>query len=298
MRLTLALLLLSASTALGQTVTFSVSGNQGNDIVVSKADCAKVTQVTWTRQAGNLCDTLYIWLSPDTCSDTPSSTEVTLDEIERTETTPSGTVSLNISEALTKAGQTCEAQTENKSFKLCASVRPFSTNATTCEATATSVGSPAVTLTLDPKPPAAPILPTVTGLDTALSVDVTAPSDSSQMRVEVVSLVAGEDGGSTTAGAVVRSKDQTSANTLFRMENLENGVEYGVRVLALDKAGNVSEPSPLATGTPVASNGFWAAYRGAQGAETGGCGAGGGGLAVGAVVAALGFWTVSRRKQS
>ncbi|AKF80861.1 fibronectin [Myxococcus fulvus 124B02] len=297
MRLTLALLLLSASTALGQTVTFSVSGNQGNEIVVSKADCAKVTQVTWQRQAGNLCDTLFIWLSPDTCSDTPSSTEVTLEEI--TSSSPAnGTVSVNISEALTKAGQTCEAQTENKSFKLCASVRPFNSTGTQCEATATSVGTPAITLTLDPKPPAAPILPTVTGLDTALSVDVTAPSDSSQMKVEVVKLVAGEDGGSTTAGDVVRSKEQTSSNTLFRMDNLENGVEYGVRVFALDKAGNQSEPSPLATGTPIASNGFWAAYRGAQGAETGGCGAGGGGLAVGAVVAALGFWTVSRRKQS
>ncbi|MBZ4396923.1 MXAN_2561 family MXYO-CTERM-anchored protein [Myxococcus sp. AS-1-15] len=298
MRLTLALLLLSASTALGQTVTFSVSGNQGNEIVVSKADCAKVTQVTWTRQATNQCDTLYIWLSPDTCSDTPSSSEVTLEEIERSSSVTTGTVSLNVSEALTKAGQTCEAQTENKSFKLCASVRPFNSTGTTCEATATSVGTPAITLTLDPKPPAAPILPTVTGLDTALSVDVTAPSDSSQMKVEVVKLVAGEDGGSTTAGDVVRSKEQTSSNTLFRMDNLENGVEYGVRVFALDKAGNQSEPSPLATGTPIASNGFWAAYRGAQGAETGGCGAGGGGLAVGAVVAALGFWTVSRRKQS
>lgn len=303
MRLTFAVLLLSASTALAQTqsVTFTATGTtiQGNEIVVSKADCANDRQVTWTRTTATLCDTLYLWLSADTCSAEPGATSVTLREISKSDTVTTGTISLNMSDALVKAGTTCEAQTENKTFKLCASVRPFNSTNSSCETTATSIGTPAISFILDPKPPNAPELPGVTGLDSALSVSVTAPSDSSLLRVEVVELVAGEgDAGTETAGDVVASKEQTTDNTVFRMEGLENEKKYGVRAFALDKAGNQSGASPLATGSPIPSNGFYAAYRQAGGEETGGCGAGGGGLALGAVVAALGFWMTSRRKLS
>lgn len=303
MRLTFAVFLLFASTALGQTqtVTFSATGTviQGNEIVVSKADCSNVRQVTWTRTTAVLCDTLYLWLSADTCSAEPGASSVTLDEVSKSETQTTGTLDLRMSDALSKAGTTCEAQTENKTFKLCASVRPFNSTQTSCETTATSIGTPSISFILDPKPPNAPELPGVTGVDGALSVSVTVPSDTSLMRVEVVELVAGDgDAGTETAGDVVASKEQTSDNTVFRMEDLENGKLYGVRAFALDKAGNQSVASPLATGTPIPSNGFFAAYHGAGGAETGGCGAGGGGLALGAVVAALGFWMTSRRKLS
>ncbi|MFY2562025.1 MXAN_2561 family MXYO-CTERM-anchored protein [Corallococcus terminator] len=303
MRLTFAVFLLFASTALGQTqtVTFTATGTtiQGGEIVVSQANCSSVRQVTWTRTTANLCDTLYLWLSADTCSAEPGASSVTLDSIAKTETQTTGVLDLKMSDALSKAGTSCEAQTENKTFKLCASVRPFNSTGSLCETTATSIGTPSISFILDPKAPNAPELPGVTGLDGALSVSVTSPSDSSLLKVEVVELVAGDgDGGAETAGEVVVSKEQTTDNTVFRMEGLENEKKYGVRAFALDKAGNQSGASPLATGSPIPSNGFYAAYRAAGGEETGGCGAGGGGLALGAVVAALGFWVTSRRKLS
>ena len=91
--------------------------------------------------------------------------------------------------------------------------------------------------------------------------------------------------------------DSATDNLTFRMDGLENGVEYAVRAYAIDAAENQSDPSEPTNGRPVASRGFFEAYKDALGAETGGCGAAGGGIAGSAVLAVLGFW-LSRRKQS
>jgi len=299
MRLTLAVSLLFASTALGQSVTFSGTAIQSNEIVVSKDDCTNTRQVTWTRTGTLSCDTLYLWLSNDTCTGTPGADDVSLKDIAQSDATSTGTLSLKMSDALTKVGRTCADVDKEVSFKLCATTKKLEGEiTTTCADTESSVGTPSVTFRYDPLPPGAPDAPAVTGLDSALSVAVTAPSDATQLRVQIVTLTAGEDGGTPTAGEVLSTKDQTTDNTTFRMDNLENGVEYGVLAYALDRAGNVSKASALATGTPIPSNGFWDAYIGAGGKETGGCGAGGGGIALGSVLAALGFWVTSRRKQS
>ncbi|MCE9666754.1 hypothetical protein LY474_02910 [Myxococcus stipitatus] len=298
MRLTLAVSLLFASTALGQSVTFSGTAIQSNEIVVSKDDCTSIRQVTWTRTGAISCDTLFIWLSNESCTGVPGSNDVTLEEIPQGDTSKTtATESLRMSEALAAIGATCDSQTTNVTFRLCATAKTVDTLGT-CKDTESSVGTPSVSFIFDPVPPGAPGAPGVTGLDSALSVAVTAPSDATRLLVEVVALSAGEDGGTPTAGDVISSKEQTSDNSTFRMDNLENGVEYGVRAFAFDKAGNKSGASELATGTPIPSNGFWDAYIGAGGKETGGCGAGGGGIALGSVVAALGFWVTSRRKQS
>ena len=60
------------------------------------------------------------------------------------------------------------------------------------------------------------------------------------------------------------------------INNLENGKTYSVRVVALDAAGNESEPSDTAEGTPVPTQGFWGNYQDAGGQDTGGCSAVGG----------------------
>ncbi|MCP3097738.1 hypothetical protein LZ198_02475 [Myxococcus sp. K15C18031901] len=298
MRLTLAVSLLFASAALGQSVSFSGTAIQSNEIVVSKADCATPKQVTWTRTGNVACDTLFIWLSDENCTGTPGTGDLTLKEISQGDTVSlTGTLTLRMSDALTKGGLTCEGQTTEKTFKLCATTKTVDTLGQ-CKDTDSNVGTTSVSFIFDPSPPVAPDAPSVTGLDGALSVSVSVPSTATQLRVEVVSLVAGEDGGTPTAGDVVSSKDQATDNTTFRMDNLENGVQYGVRAFAFDKAGNQSPASALSTGTPIPSNGFWDAYIDAGGKETGGCGAGGGGIALGAVLAALGFWVTSRRKQS
>jgi len=307
MRLTFAVLLLSASTALGQTapvVNFTVPGAaQGTEIVVSKATCADTRTVTWTRTGTLPCSALVFWLSSDSnCSGDPGDGDLVLDAEEVPQgntTTLSGTIELKMSDALAATPNlSCDTQAANKSYKLCASTEKQD-SLLACDDTVSNIGTPTITFTLDPVAPLAPALPTVTGLDSALSVSVTVPGDTSQMKVQVVELVqGGDDGGTVTAGEEKVSKTQTTDNTVFRMEGLENGKLYGVFAYAIDKAGNQSLASPLATGEPIPSDGFFAAYREAGGQETGGCGAGGGGLALGAVVAALGFWMMSRRKLS
>ncbi|GEL69787.1 MXAN_2561 family MXYO-CTERM-anchored protein [Myxococcus virescens] len=299
MRLTLVGLLLFASTALGQTVTFSATGDiiQNDQIVVSQENCGLDRTVNWTRVAGN-CDVLHLWLSNESsCTGAPGAGDLSLDEISVTDTRLTGSVTFNASEALVADGAKCESQTSTKTFRLCATTRrPLGIG---CEESFTSIGSPSnLSFIYDPEPPAAPETPSVTGLDAALSVSVKVPSDAVFMEVQVLQFVPGEDGG-VGAGEVISTKRQVSSNAVFRMDQgLENGVEYAVQAIAIDRAGNQSEPSPAATGTPIASNGFYQGYLGAGGTETGGCAAAGGGITGCAMLASLGVWLSSRRKRS
>nr|WP_240356749.1 MXAN_2561 family MXYO-CTERM-anchored protein [Myxococcus eversor] len=285
-------------------MNFAIPGTtaQNNEIVVSKQTCADLRTVTWTRTGALACSSLIFWLSPDNCTGEPGTGDLVLgNEVPQGDTTTlSGTLQLRMSDALAASSPTlsCSTQAENKSYKLCASTEKQDSTLD-CDDERSNIGQPTITFTLDPVAPPAPALPAVTGLDSALSVSVTVSGDASQMKVQVVELVqGGEDGGTVTAGELVVEKTQTIDNTVFRMDGLVNGKLYGVQAIAYDKAGNPSDESPLATGSPIPSDGFFAAYREAGGQETGGCGAGGGGLALGAVVAALGFWMMSRRKLS
>ncbi|WP_342380975.1 hypothetical protein NVS55_14970 [Myxococcus stipitatus] len=297
MRHIFVVLLLTASTALGQTVSFTGAAIQNGEVTVSLANCEKLNPVTWTRTGTLLCSSLTFFLTEGSCTDKPDAAgNFEVDEIGQNDTTASGTINLQMSKALNAKGETCEAQKANRTYKLCASTTR-QTNLGQCDSTLVSIGN-SVSFILDPVAPNAPEAPAVTGLDSALSVSVTTTSDMARLKVEVVEVTQGDDGGSGTPGAVVRSKEQVTPNNVFRMDGLENGKTYGVRAIAFDKAGNESPASALATGAPIASNGFFDEYVDAGGQETGGCGAGGGGLAVGAAMAALGFWLTSRRKQS
>lgn len=304
MRFLLVGLLLTASTALGQTVTFSGTVISNNQIVVSKGDCATNRTVTWTR-AGTFCDSVFLWVSgtDESCSGEPGSDDLELATLSATDTTTTGTETFSASQVLARASATCESQTTERRFRLCATTKRANTTTTGCESTASSVGTPAVTFILDPVPPQVPSAPTAVGLDEALSVRVTPPSDATTMRVQVQALSAGTDagtdadGGAGTVGDPILSEEQATDNPVFRVENLQNGVTYEVRALAFDRAGNRSGLSDAVQGTPIASSGFFGAYVNAGGDETGGCGAAGGSIAGGAALAILGMW-LSRRKQS
>jgi hypothetical protein len=147
-----------------------------------------------------------------------------------------------------------------------------------------------VLVRFDTQPPPKPTITAVTPRDAALGVTVTAEEDAT---VLVTASLPGTDGGT---GTEVASDTTTATEGLANLEGLENGVTYQIVARATDVAGNSTNSDP-SEGTPIKSNGFFEAYVGANGQETGGCGAAGGGLAGGAVLAALGFW-LSRRKQS
>jgi hypothetical protein len=299
-------LLLFASTALGQTVTFSGTVIQNNEIAISQALCSTPRAITWTRSNAALCDTLYIWISNGDCTGTPGADDVLLEEVSRTSTTTTGTENLTASSILTLNGSGCDAADVERSFKLCATTRLVDTGNINgnCRSTAESVASNNVTVRYDAKAPAVPGAPEVTGLDKALSVRVSPPADAATLRVQVQALTAGgadggvdPDGGVGTVGDPILSDEQSTDNPVFRVEGLQNGVVYTVRAQAIDRAGNASAFSEVAQGTPVASRGFFGAYVDAGGEEMGGCGAAGGSLAGGVALAVLGLW-LSRRKQS
>ncbi|AGC44268.1 fibronectin type III domain-containing protein [Myxococcus stipitatus DSM 14675] len=300
MRHIFVVLLLTASTALGQSVTFTGAAIQDGEISVSLDDCAKKIPVTWTKTGTLLCGDLTLFLTKGSCSaeDPGASGNKVLKTIKQSDSITTEAIELQMSVVLAEGGLTCAAQTANVVYKLCASTKVQTISTGLCPDKPSSVGKPDVNFILDPIAPEAPPAPAVTGLDSALSVSVAPTSDTTRLKVEVVEMTQGDDGGVATPGEVVRSKEQVTPNNVFRMDGLENGKTYGVRAIAFDKAGNQGKASELATGAPIASNGFFDEYVDAGGQETGGCGAGGGGLAVGAAMAALGFWLTSRRKQS
>jgi uncharacterized protein (TIGR03382 family) len=79
------------------------------------------------------------------------------------------------------------------------------------------------------------------------------------------------------------------------IDGLINGTTYVVQAFALDEVDNVSQPSPEQTGTPEASNGFWAEYKADGGHDTGGCSASG--AAMPSVLGALGVLVALLRRR-
>ncbi|WNG45820.1 hypothetical protein F0U60_18155 [Archangium minus] len=184
-------------------------------------------------------------------------------------------------------GVGCGARGISKTMRLCAAAPQadpyFPSN---CSTSVVRAQTP-LRITYDTKPPAAPTITGVAGLDKALRINVSAPEDAN--RVRVVVLRDGAQLTSQTAGVDVGS---------IRVENLENEVTYQVHAYAIDEADNESEQFATGEGTPARSLGFYEKYREMGGTETGGCGATGGGLTGGAVLAALGIWLSSRRNRS
>lgn len=338
MRLPLAALLLFASTAVAQTtgtaVTFTTtSTTSGTTVLTSKADCATPVRFSWTR-TGNLCSggSLFLFVSRSSCGAEPGVTDLKLATI--TDTTASGTVTFTVQEVLTLLATptSCETQTSEISFNVCASAKTFaSIYDASCSTSFSSVGSPAFVVKYDPQKPTAPSIGKVIARDSALSVQVDGVEAESTVVVEVTPLTtadggapedagtddagadAGEDagevdggdagladagmGGPAPVGPTLRFRKAAGEGNVVA-DGLTNGVTYRVQARVIDEAGNEGDLSAAAEGTPVKSNGLFDAYVDAGGQERGGCAATGGGIAGGAVLAALGIWLSSRRKVS
>jgi hypothetical protein len=69
---------------------------------------------------------------------------------------------------------------------------------------------------------------------------------------------------SLTDGTIVSSHTFTVGQGGGAIDGLENGTTYNIQVTATDIAGNVSEPSDIAQGTPVLSCDFWSCYPGQE----------------------------------
>jgi uncharacterized protein (TIGR03382 family) len=294
MRILLIALTLTASTAFGQTtggVVVLTTPNNETSYRVAREPCDLSRTVNWTFNGDvtSVCDDLRFWLVAGTsCGDEPASGttvyELTDAKVPRStlQATRTGQISFRVNQL---PELTCPASDTEKEYRLCASVEIASSVITGCN---NSFQKDDLQVIYDAKPPAAPGLSSVAGLDKALSIRVDAPNDANRLKV----LVERADG--TGSRTVEQSADQT----LFRVEGLENNVTYRVTARAVDSADNESEPSEALEGTPIFTRGFFDRYVELGGQETGGCGAAGVGLAGGWVLAVLGLWLSSRRNRS
>lgn len=131
--------------------------------------------------------------------------------------------------------------------------------------------------------PATPTISRVGPGEQALTVDWSAPNPG---VLETYEAQASTDP-SFSATATVFSSGRV-VGTRARIEDLQNFVEYSVRVFAFSDADNPSlEPSNVVTGIPVPVNDFFEYYDVLGGVEQGGCGSGAAGLIALAGVAAL-----------
>ncbi len=284
--LLIALTLLTATAAWSQALQITLPNNQ-TELRVSK-DCDLARSVTWTHNITvQPCDALRFWFVEGSCTDEPPSGTTLIDSVPAANvaTTTSGTVTFDVRD-LPGLKDTCPVEDKETTYKLCGSVPLRGGAALDCSSK--NWVKDDADVVYDAKPPAAPTIDNVAGLDKALSVRVTPPDDASKVKV-----VATRADGTGTPRELTQSVDQP----LFRLENLENGVTYSLTATAFDAADNESPASDAKEGTPIPTRGFFDRYVESGGQETGGCAAVGG-LAGGWVLAVLGFWLSSRRNRS
>ncbi|HSP80540.1 MAG TPA: MXAN_2561 family MXYO-CTERM-anchored protein [Myxococcaceae bacterium] len=285
---------LASTAALGQTQQIQIRAPDGRETLrVQPTDCGRDIAFSWT-VGGTLCDGLSLWLTRDSdCQDSASAqttrTALTTIPVETIRNQGGqGTSSFQGSELPfpeTDGGAACGALGQEVTFRLCGATKGADAFGT-CLSTTTLKASPLRVL-YDTLPPGPPSIGEVVALDESLRVTVDAPEDATQVRLAVLQ-------GDTEVTSVLQTVEQGA----FRVEDLQNNVAYTLRAYSIDEAGNVSEAFDEAEGTPIKTLGFYEEYLRAQGKETGGCGAAGGGVAGGAVLAVLGFWLSSRRKRS
>jgi uncharacterized protein (TIGR03382 family) len=288
--------MLASTTALGQQTQPQIrirTPNGTETLRVQPTDCGRDVAFSWVA-GGFVCDGLSLWLTRDSdCKDSPTAqtTQATLTTIPQETIRASGgqgTSTFQASQLPFEAGDggvACGVQGVEETFRLCGATKGADAFGT-CLSPTTLKASPLKVL-YDTLPPPAPSIGEVLSLDEALRVTVDVPTGAVRVRLVVL-----------RDGTQVASLEQTKEQGDFRVEDLQNNVEYALQAYAIDEAGNVSEEFDEAVGTPIKTLGFYEKYLEAGGKETGGCGATGGGVAGGAMLAVLGFWLSSRRKRS
>lgn len=268
---------LLASTALAQTpganlVTFAVRENPQattDQMIIGASSCgtSRLVYWVWNQLGTQPCNNMRLWATEGSCGNEPAAADVEFDAVNPIIITSvrTGTLTIAIDELPGfKAGSATPcggAATLTKEHKICAAV-PASFQCFGLQMPQTVLATP-LRIIYDAQPPNAPILSTVLAQDKALKVSFTVSSDTASV-VPLVR-VAG------SADFVRRSAISLGAGRELVVDGLLNGVEYEVRMTALDAAGNESAESESITGTPRRTVGFWGAYREAGGTDTGGC---------------------------
>ncbi|HZH02877.1 MAG TPA: MXAN_2561 family MXYO-CTERM-anchored protein, partial [Myxococcaceae bacterium] len=264
--------ILVGGSAVAQTQSgLTIQLNGQSSASIGADDCGGSVTVSWTISVfGTTCDDdLRLWVTRESCTGDPPSGVTPFVSENNWPTQTTGEATLKVADlpgiSGTDGGTGCGTIEED--YNVCGAVDYSAGFGSACQtARATSA-----TLSYDALPPAAPSAPTLSGIDSAITVGLSAPEDAAFMVVEY-RLAEGEEGGAFRA----TERIEVSRGS-YRIEGLVNDVSYEVRTYAVDDADNQGPPSDGVIGQPRATVGFFEAYKRAGGAETGGCGAAGGG---------------------
>lgn len=190
---------------------------------------------------------------------------------------------LNTADFVEAAGlEACSVTTDTPIY-VCVEFQPYKSGSTTelLDRTGWAVGK----LTLTLSKPAKPVITDVKFGDGALNVFIDegtgGAADTVAYRVVATTTDPADPEPTHDTGRVTASDGE------IRIDGLVNGVTYTVEVYAISGAGNESEKSAPAEGTPDGVMNFFELYRSKGGVEQGGCGTGSAGTLALAAVAAL-----------
>jgi len=262
LRTPLTLLLFAAVPAAAQNLTLDISG--ASAVLVGPNDCTLTSTVNWRIQVtGTACSDLTLWVtSQTTCSTMPAAGDKVLGPVTQSTWLQmgQGSFSLPVTELPALNGGNCPQQGLDQTMRVCGYAKY---NALACNGN-TDVEVKATqppTITYDTKAPAVPTIDSVVSLDSALKVNFTVDSDTSQVGVYM---------GTDPAVLDLVATGLASSGSI-RVDGLTNGTLYYVRIYAEDAAGNQSARSEQDFGIPEHTYGFFANYQKYNGAEHGGC---------------------------
>jgi uncharacterized protein (TIGR03382 family) len=286
MRLLAVCLVLLSAPVMAQAIVLTVNG-QNTSATISSRSCADNIAVTWRVAQAPCSGDLQVWsTTTGTCGDTRGTNDYEI--VTLSASTVQGiagltrTESFAISNLFTSNGSdggavACGAA-QDLSIKVCGSLR-INTGIAGCQTTPEKAN---LTVTYDGTPPPRPTIAEIVPLDSSLSVRVTTGApDIASFKLYY------SDSGSGAAKLPGPSAASTDGSKIITLPNLQNGTTYFVTATVTDEAGNESPESDAMQGVPINTVGGWGAYKAGGGAETGGCSAAGGGLALSVAVLAL-----------
>lgn len=279
LRAGLVALLLASPAALAQTLTLSFTGS-GSSITsraFSQGDCNNNAGVviTWTvASLGTVCNNLQVFITNSgSCPTTPNTSstdggiaDVIIGTFSATDLAAgTGNTSNFVIRNMPALGGACPDGLDTTNA-ICGAVQYRPSGATDCT---TLNSSSALSVRFDSKPPVAPIISSLLPQDSKIIVqlDPNGETDTSFYRVQYAPQLGNSDAGLN----FISVPDFSAQNNSVTIGSLTNNQLYVVQAFQLDEVGNVSPASAQASGTPLASNGFWAEYKDAGGHEQGGC---------------------------
>lgn len=270
--------MLASPAALAQTLTLSFGGS-GSAITsraFSQSDCNNNAGVvlTWTvSNLGQVCNNLQVFVTNGgSCPTTPSTgsdggtADVIIGTFSASELAAgTGNTSNFVIRNMPGLGGACPDGIDLTNA-VCGAVQYRPAGATDCT---TLNSSSNLTLRFDSKPPPPPIISSLLAQDSKIIVqlDPNGETDTAFYRVQYAAQLGTSDAGLN----FITIPDFSAQKNSVTIGSLTNNQLYVVQAFQLDEVNNLSPASAQASGTPLASNGFWAEYKDAGGHEQGGC---------------------------